>query len=89
MPPGTVGSTVNVGERGNQDLNKELYFTVEGPRGKAEIFEIVPDGADGTGPERSWEPVYELQFGGRTEPYASEGEAITVAQQLVGAQSVY
>lgn len=63
---------------------KEHYFTVEGPRGKAEIYEVVPENERG-----SYEPSYEVEHDGKTESFASEGEAITAAQQMVGAPSVY
>ncbi len=70
-------------------LSKELYFTVEGPKGKAEIFEIVPEEANGADTEHSWAPEYQVIFEGASNVYTSEGEAITAAQELVGAQSVY
>lgn len=70
-------------------MAKELYFSVEGPKGKADIFEIVSEARDGTDTEHTWEPEYEVQFQGRAETFASEGGAITAAQEWVGAQSVY
>ena len=65
-------------------MEKELYFTVEGPKGKAEIFELVPDNERG-----SYEPTYEVEYSGKTQSFSSEGEAVTAAQELVGAESVY
>ena len=65
-------------------MEKEHYFTVEGPKGKAEIYEIVPDNERG-----SYEPSYEVEYAGRTQAFGSEGEAVTAAQELVGAESVY
>ena len=70
-------------------MSRELYFTVEGPKGKAEIFEIVSEATSGADTQHPWEPEYEIQFQGKSETYRSEGEAITAAQELVGAQSVY
>ena len=70
--------------RSGAQMMREHYFTVEGPNGKAEIYEIVPVNERG-----SYEPSYEVVYAGKAEPFASEGEAITAAQQLVGAQSVY
>jgi hypothetical protein len=67
---------------------RELYLTVEGPRGKAEVFETVDDhpGSDG---RLVWEPRYEIVFRGETTQYGSEGEAITVAHQVTGAPDNY
>ena len=70
-------------------MSRELYFTIEGPRGKAEIFELVSEAANGADADHSWEPEYEVHFEGNSQTFASEGEAITAAQQLVGAPSVY
>jgi hypothetical protein len=70
-------------------MARELYFTVEGPKGKAEIFEITSEATSGADTEHSWEPEYEVQFEQHRSSYTSEGEAITAAQELVGAESVY
>lgn len=70
-------------------MAKELYYTVEGPRGRAEIFELVSEATAGTDQAHTWGPQYQVQFGEKTETYPSEGEAITAAQEMVGAETVY
>ncbi|GEM_PF-5701581 len=65
-------------------MRREHYFTVEGPKGKVEIYEVTDDSPAS---QQAFEPNYEIEYDGKAERYVSEGEAITVAQQLVGSQS--
>jgi hypothetical protein len=67
---------------------KEHYFTVEGPKGKADIFELTAEAYSPEG-QPSFEPSYEVVYQNKSEVFKSEGEAITAAQQLVGAESRY
>lgn len=68
-------------------MGKELYLSVEGPKGKADIFEVTEPPQPGQPPV--WEPKYEVHFGGNATTHNSEGEALTVAQQLSGAPDNY
>jgi len=69
-------------------VGRELYLTVEGPKGKAEVFEVVDDQPDSDG-RVVWEPRYEVAFASSATQYSSEGEAITVAHQVTGAPDNY
>ena len=65
-----------------------LYGVVEGPNGTAEIW-IVPQGlADDRytteHSARPWDTVYEVRYGDERQGFWQEGEAATVACQLVG-----
>lgn len=51
---------------------------VEGPKGKAEIFEVFGDG-------RNLE--YQVKFEGKTETYKSLGEAYIEAGEMVGTKT--
>ena len=46
--------------------SRTLLNTVEGPKGKAELFEVVDGGP---------QPVYEVVCGGTTQSFKSMGEA--------------
>ena len=70
-------------------MKREHYFTVEGPEGTAEIYEILDEQYETVKERNSFEPVYEVAYRGKSETFSSEGEAITVAQQKVGARSSY
>jgi hypothetical protein len=67
-------------------LSREHYFTVEGPKGKVDVFEVIEsaNAKDGT-----FEPTYEVVGQGKTSRFSSEGEAITVAQEMAGVSSRY
>jgi hypothetical protein len=57
---------------------KSSVTVVEGPNGKAEIFEVK--GADG-------QPAYEVSFKGKTESYVAIGEAYVVAGEKAGVKT--
>ena len=67
-------------------MTREHYFTIEGPKGRVEVFEVVEAASS---PGSSFDPVYEVVGQGQTTQYSSEGEAITVAQELAGVSSRY
>ena len=51
---------------------------VEGPNGKAEVFEIkTPDG----------QMVYELRFKGKKETFAAMGQAYVIAGEKAGVKT--
>ena len=58
--------------------NETPVTVVEGPKGKAEIFEL-------------WSPgkamEYQVRFGGRTETYKSLGEAYITAGERTGTKT--
>ena len=71
-------------------MSEYLYTTVEGPKGKADVFEITQDASkdalqSDSGSSRPWDVKYEVRFGSHKEAYWAEGEAVTVAKSLVGA----
>ena len=51
-----------------------LLTVVEGPKGKAELYEVP-------GPEK--QPVYEVRHGGKKETFVTMGEAYLVASEKV------
>lgn len=62
---------------------EELLTVVEGPRGKAEIFEIIKPSP----PEMAREGQlveYEVRFGGQRQVFKALGEAYIVAGELTG-----
>ena len=71
-------------------MDESLYATVEGPNGTAEIFEVnqivEPDRLYiGFGSStRIWDVQYEVRFGSQRQSFWQEGEAATVACQMVG-----
>ena len=51
---------------------------VEGPNGKAEVFEVkTPDG----------QMVYELHFGGKKETFVAMGQAYVMAGEKAGVKT--
>jgi hypothetical protein len=72
---------------GEESMVREHYMSVEGPKGRATVYEVTGDAPIGGG--NSWEPRYEVEFSGGVTRFNSEGEAITVAQQLTGAPDNY
>ncbi|MPZ49055.1 MAG: hypothetical protein GEU75_07090 [Dehalococcoidia bacterium] len=60
--------------------DKELLATFEGPRGKAEVFEVTKPG-DRPLVEQI---VYEIEFKGETHTRMTMGEASVVASGLTG-----
>ncbi|MEX2598661.1 MAG: hypothetical protein WD533_03290 [Dehalococcoidia bacterium] len=57
---------------------KALVAVVEGPKGKAEVFEIQPDAT-------ALMSEYEVSFGGKVQTLMTLGEASIVAHELAGA----
>lgn len=72
-------------------MSEYLYTTIEGPKGKADVYEITQDAGSkdalqsASGSSRPWDVKYEVRFGAHTEAFWAEGEAVTVAKSLVGA----
>ena len=58
--------------------SRTLLNTVEGPKGKAELFEVVDGGP---------QPVYEVVCGGTTQSFKSMGEAYITCGELVGTKT--
>jgi len=58
--------------------SRTLLTTVEGPKGKADLFEVV-----GSDPQ----PSYEVISGGTTQSFKSMGEAYITAGELVGTKT--
>ncbi|HZT07406.1 MAG TPA: hypothetical protein VFC51_10285 [Chloroflexota bacterium] len=56
-----------------------LVATVQGPLGKAELFEITR-----TGPNGAMEVEYEVRFGTDVQKFAALGAAYIVAGELTG-----
>ncbi len=57
-------------------MSESLYKTVEGPQGKADVYEVVT--------ESPWQIAYEVRFRGQRESYATEGEAVIQALSACG-----
>ncbi len=58
-------------------MARSLYTTLEGPKGKAEVYQAT----DETGPGSE---EYVVVFNGREQRFGAEGEAMVVAMDLVG-----
>ena len=70
-------------------MAESLYTTIEGPKGKADVFEVTQDvekdaQTSSAGSSRPWDVKYEVRFGGQAQAFWAEGEAVTVAKQLTG-----
>ncbi len=63
-------------------MAEELVTHVEGPNGKAEIYEIPQQYAGGG---QRYE--YEIRFGGQTQTLKSLGEAYITAGELAGVKT--
>lgn len=59
-------------------MSEELFATVDGPKGSAEIFEVSPD------PNKPGLSEYEVRFQGRSVSYKTLGEAYIEAGDLSG-----
>lgn len=59
-----------------KDGSRTLLHTIEGPKGKAELFEVISSGQA--------QPKYEVDFGGTTSMYSSMGEAYIEAGKISG-----
>ena len=58
--------------------SRTLLTTVEGPKGKADLFEVVDSGP---------QPSYEVTCGSTTQIFKSMGEAYITAGELVGTKT--
>lgn len=56
--------------------SRTLLHTIEGPKGKAALFEVISAGQA--------QPKYEVDFGGTTTSFSSMGEAYIEAGNLSG-----
>ena len=55
-----------------------VFATVEGPKGRAEVVEVVDEAAGPLAPE------YQVRFNNTSTPYKTLGEAYIEAGQAVG-----
>jgi hypothetical protein len=62
--------------QGGRQLEATLLRAVEGPKGKAEIFEVQEEGTTRV--------IYEVRFNGKTEKCLAMGEAYITAGELSG-----
>ena len=56
--------------------SRALLHTIEGPKGKAGLFEVISAGQA--------QPKYEVEFGGATTSFSSMGEAYIEAGNMSG-----
>lgn len=59
-----------------KDGSRTLVHTVEGPKGKATLYEVISTGQA--------QPKYEVEFGGATSSFNNMGEAYIEAGNLSG-----
>ncbi len=59
-----------------KDGSRTLLHTIDGPKGKAGLFEVINSGQA--------QPKYEVDFGGKTVTFSSMGEAYIEAGNLSG-----
>ena len=64
------------------DEDTDLVTTVEGPYGKAEVYEVIDQASSG-----DMRFVYQVRFQGGAETYQSLGEAYASAGERVGART--
>jgi hypothetical protein len=65
---------------------ESLYASIEGPKGTAEIYEVVTDANAAIGSVRPDDVWYEVRFKGQNEKFWQEGEAAAAAHELAGLQ---
>lgn len=70
-------------------MSEALYNTIEGPKGRVDVFEVTQEIerdalASAQGTSRPWDIRYEVRFGNERQSFWAEGEAMTVAKQLAG-----
>ena len=58
--------------------SRTLLNTVDGPKGKAELYEVMDGGP---------QPVYEVVCGGTKQSFKSMGEAYITAGELAGTKT--
>lgn len=72
-------------------MNETLYLVVEGPKGKAEVFEVIQEVPKDAQQREGWvssrpgDTRYDVRFAGASQSFWSEGEAAIAAQELAGA----
>ncbi len=59
-----------------KDNSRTQLHTIDGPKGKAALFEVISSGQA--------QPKYEVDFGGATTTFSSLGEAYIEAGNLSG-----
>ncbi|MEK9658661.1 MAG: hypothetical protein VW450_01775 [Chloroflexota bacterium] len=64
---------------------RSLIATIEGPKGKAEVYEVAESGAVTTATSGVASSVYEVVCGSAKETYVTLGEASIAAHELSGA----
>ena len=66
-------------------MAEELYASVDGPKGTAEIYEVsegeLAGGMISVRPDSVW---YEVRFQGQNQKFWQEGEAAAAAHELTG-----
>jgi len=65
---------------------RELITIVEGPKGKAEVYEVSDGGSTTSATSGVMSSSYEVVCGGTTETVMTLGEASIVAHELSGAE---
>jgi hypothetical protein len=68
------------------EVTRELLTVIDGPKGKAEIFEVIKPSP----PEMALEGQlveYEVKFGSDTQTFAALGEAYVTAGELSGTKT--
>ncbi len=63
------------------ETNEELLRVFEGPKGKAEVFELVGAESGRIGVEKV---EYEIRFGEERRVVGTMGEAAIIAEELTG-----
>ena len=67
-------------------MAESLYAQVEGPKGTAEIYEVMTDANAAAGSVRPDDVWYEVRFKDQNVKCWQEGEAAATAHELVGLQ---
>ena len=70
-------------------MAEALYTTIEGPKGRADVYEVTQQIEKDTlqsnaGSSRPWDIRYEVRFGSERQSFWAEGEAVTVAKEMAG-----
>jgi len=63
---------------------ESLYASVEGPKGIAQIYEVITDQEAVAGSVRQDNVWYEVRFQGQNQKFWQEGEAAATAHELAG-----
>ncbi len=65
---------------------RELITTIEGPKGKAEVYEVSEGGSPTSATSGVMSSTYEVVMGSSTETVMTLGEASIVAHEMSGAE---